>query len=569
MLALHVHFLTGRYVATAHDDRSRAEWPPHPARLYSALVDALHATDSVPGPQVDALDWLARLDPPRILCGEGRPRRVMTHFVPVNDQAVTDGALLPRKELAVVAALRVLDQTPDTDPRAHARAAKKVDRAKRALIEAAQKEASGGGGKAEAGRQALPWGRTRQPRTFPSLTPTEDVATFLWPDQPPRAHLDALRQVAGRVTRLGHSSSMVLVHVEDLSRLPEDGRLQWVPDRSGGAVLRVPAPGQREELDAAFEHHLGDMPGRVLPAARARYAVWRAPAAVGTTQRSGGRWVTYALDADAQPPGRATVALAAAVRRAFLHHAGDEAPAMLTGHEGAAAANFAHLAYLPLPFVRHPRADGVLRGFALSLPRTATLGEEAAFLRALAHFEAAGDIDQRAVRIPRGSGSAEARRVVDPAASLRSLDLAWWEGFVSPSADGGPRAAATWATATPIALDGRCDPFRHHRQSVRRKARRTATRLIRKALCREITPPAGVDLEARDIEVELVFDVPVAGAPALRDVPPFQRGGHGVPRRLVHAVIRLPFPIQGPLVLGAGSHFGLGLCVPLRDLLEC
>ena len=40
MLAIEFELLTGRYAATAHNDRSRAEWPPHPARIFSALVAA-------------------------------------------------------------------------------------------------------------------------------------------------------------------------------------------------------------------------------------------------------------------------------------------------------------------------------------------------------------------------------------------------------------------------------------------------------------------------------------------------------------------------------------------------
>ena len=42
MLALRVEYLTGVCMATKHDDASRAspEWPPHPDRLYSALVAA-------------------------------------------------------------------------------------------------------------------------------------------------------------------------------------------------------------------------------------------------------------------------------------------------------------------------------------------------------------------------------------------------------------------------------------------------------------------------------------------------------------------------------------------------
>ena len=38
MLTVEVDFLTGRYVAARHDDRNAPEWPPHPARFFSALV---------------------------------------------------------------------------------------------------------------------------------------------------------------------------------------------------------------------------------------------------------------------------------------------------------------------------------------------------------------------------------------------------------------------------------------------------------------------------------------------------------------------------------------------------
>src|SRR5690606_20928581 len=45
MIAIDVEFLTGRYIATSYNDRSRAEWPPHPARLFSALVAAWAGDD--------------------------------------------------------------------------------------------------------------------------------------------------------------------------------------------------------------------------------------------------------------------------------------------------------------------------------------------------------------------------------------------------------------------------------------------------------------------------------------------------------------------------------------------
>lgn len=85
MLALEVTFLTGRYVATEYNDRSRAEWPPHPARLFSALV-AAHASDPIPEER-EALQWLERQDPPEIAASSASEREVVTVYVPVNDTA--------------------------------------------------------------------------------------------------------------------------------------------------------------------------------------------------------------------------------------------------------------------------------------------------------------------------------------------------------------------------------------------------------------------------------------------------------------------------------------------------
>ena len=47
MLTIEVELLAGRYAATEHNDRSRAEWPPHPARFFSAMVAALHDREPV------------------------------------------------------------------------------------------------------------------------------------------------------------------------------------------------------------------------------------------------------------------------------------------------------------------------------------------------------------------------------------------------------------------------------------------------------------------------------------------------------------------------------------------
>lgn len=93
MLAIEVELLTGRYAATAHNDRGRAEWPPHPARFFSALVDALHDHIDVDQAERDALRWLECQDAPALRVDPeskvGR-RQVKDVYVPVNDVTLGD-----------------------------------------------------------------------------------------------------------------------------------------------------------------------------------------------------------------------------------------------------------------------------------------------------------------------------------------------------------------------------------------------------------------------------------------------------------------------------------------------
>jgi CRISPR-associated protein Csb2 len=97
MLAIEIELLTGRYAATAHNDRGRGEWPPHPARFYSALVAALHDNENVDQAERAALLWLEQQDAPslqvdhesrvgsRQIQDEYGRWRVPNVYVPVND----------------------------------------------------------------------------------------------------------------------------------------------------------------------------------------------------------------------------------------------------------------------------------------------------------------------------------------------------------------------------------------------------------------------------------------------------------------------------------------------------
>src|SRR4051812_34747735 len=103
MLTIEVELLAGRYAATAHNDRGRAEWPPHPARFFSALVAALHDGEPVDALEREALLWLEQQPPPSLVAdlsvGEdlGR-RRVLDVFVPVNDISLVGDVERPLRE---------------------------------------------------------------------------------------------------------------------------------------------------------------------------------------------------------------------------------------------------------------------------------------------------------------------------------------------------------------------------------------------------------------------------------------------------------------------------------------
>ena len=47
--------------------------------------------------------------------------------------------------------------------------------------------------------------------------------------------------------------------------------------------------------------------------------------------------------------------------------------------------------------------------------------------------------------------------------------------------------------------------------------------------------------------------------------PPRGRDERPIARRLVHVSVAFDQPVAGPLVLGAGRYFGLGLMRPVRD----
>ena len=265
MLAIEVNFLTGRFVATAHNDREISEWPPHPARLFSALV-ASWAEAGEDDTERQALQWLEAQPPPALAASEANPRRTVSHFVPVNDASIIGGAWYEGRS-------RNLDDLQDQFEtelehsggeltRTVERIRTKIDK----LLNVENQVSNVGKTPVDSAIALLPDGRGKQERHFPSVTPVEPRVTFVWPDVDiPEAWKTSLDDLLQRVTRLGHSSSLVSCRL-----IADPPAPNWTPG-SGSQLLRCTGSGQLAALQEGYQQHQAIKP-RSLPFLAIRYS---------------------------------------------------------------------------------------------------------------------------------------------------------------------------------------------------------------------------------------------------------------------------------------------------------
>lgn len=576
MLALRLEYLTGRAVATAYNDRTAAEWPPHPARVFSALVATWAEHDPVEErestAEKEALEWLERLPPPAIACDEASARTVMTHFVPIND--VT---LLSHRERTAVArafadmdrageALRALESGPPVAENASASeqadALAGLDRARAALTEArlqfrtrlAGNSADFSAKDAVRVMQLFPESRVRQPRTFPSLWLPDPVAHFVWPEAPSPPNRDALNRLAARLVRVGHSSSFV--HARWVDAAPDPA---WIPDDKGELLLRVIGPGHLARLRLEFELHQGVEP-RVLPFRAQRYrsavpGVAAAPVIEGERHYDARDWIVLRRTGGPPLSLTRTVDVALAVRGALLRHAESPGEEVLSGHAPNGQPSRApHLIIQPLPNVGHRHADGRIMGVALVLPRAADTPARAALLRALGRWEAQarsekGQEDDDAPTLTLGLGigteiEVERHTWGEPgAAALRSST--WCE------------ASSEWISVTPVALDRNPGELGHRDPAKSAAAHRAAAEIVARA-CENVGLPLPQS-------VEILPSGTWPGFAKAAQFPAFPSEPGKLRRVKVHARLRFSQGVAGPIILGAGRFVGLGLFRPVRE----
>ena len=494
MLAIEVNFLTGRFVATAHHNRSESEWPPHPARLFSALVAAWGEGGDTPDPhEREALEWLEAQLPPSIVVPDGTPRKVLTHFVPVNDQHFDSKKLKEGKTRLVPS---FLDDRP------------------------------------------------KQGRTFPSITPEEPRVTYLWDSAPSPEITEALDGLTERVTRIGHSSSLVSCRLANDPPSPNR-----IPSEVG-ELLRCVREGQLSALESLHQRHLANKP-RPLPFELIRYkkvAADKSDEMYPIVPDTAGEWLIFEFEPrDRSVPSFQTIKITSVFRSALLHYADDPIPESISGHKSNGQPSpDPHVGFLALPWVQYEHSDGRIMGAAINLPESMDEDSKNAVYRAIAKWEA--ERDEEPLKLTFGTkGDMSMTRVTGPS-QLVTLRRNRWTG-----------ESQRWVTATPIALPTHPGQLSKGTPTSRAKAWAKAEEIVANS-CRHVGLPEPTD-------VVVSFSPFIPGARPASKYPAFkQRGrdGNQVARRLVHAAVTFDQPIRGPLLLGSGRFLGLGLMAPIR-----
>jgi CRISPR-associated protein Csb2 len=528
MLAFGIRYLNGFVAAAEPDSHERPEWPPHPARVFMALAAAHFETGADPSER-DALEWLERLDrPPRIHVGEASALALVTHFVPVNDRGIWTKD--PSK--------------PKQQPPPPLQSAPGIM-------------------------------RVRNERTFARAWLDDDVAYMSWPEaQPPEATRAALGALCAKVTRIGHSSSLVHMWLASPDEIKEPS---WVPNGERAEIfLRRAVPGTLEYLERCFNRNevegWGDLmvmasdpadtkaqktakkrlksehpdgrPMRSRPELRIFEGYARPRPSVETGRAPGTlfspHFIVRAIERESGPYKELDLLCAPQViqrwREAILKQSNDLPAAvrrLISGHDAQGAPlEDAHLAFVPLAFVGHRHADGHLLGMGIVLPDGLQPDDRRHALRAIARVD-------RLLLGRLGAWRTGSVKAAEPPWNLRS-DV--WTAH--------PGGATHWSTVTPIAFD------RHPKEKDRSSYQREIARMIAEAATRIGLP------EPRDVIVTAVSAH--LGVPPAHAFPRLHRKD-GSQRRHAHAILVFGERVRGPILLGAGRYRGYGVCRPLHD----
>lgn len=390
-LTVDARLVLGVYDAGDADDpgRRRAEWPPHPIRLFDALVDAAHLSEPLDAAGDAALRWLEAQPPPEVWASRSVTDPVREAWVPVNSlPKIPKHTLYPGRESAGT------------------------------------------------------------PKAWPREIPRTGSVRFVWPhSDPDDATLATLARLANRIPYLGRSSTPVVVTIENgsTSTTPAGELDRFEPDQNGDLALRVPFDGALVALRRAHEDG--------QPAVEVRADVgYRSPrreevaggGATGSGEPGPEALFTELITLRLLPPpgldGSAALAITSQLRRALMACISTNVPAAVHGHD----AGVPHVAYLALPDVGYPHSSGRVLGVGVALPVGLGGEDRRTILGALLGVRGGPSLDHLSLPPPlsrSGMLRAEPWRAGPPRACVPER----WTG--------GTQGHRWWASVTPVVLD--------------------------------------------------------------------------------------------------------------------
>ena len=363
--------------------------------------------------------------------------------------------------------------------------------------------------------RVIPSARFSRPDEAADDASRDRFVRFEWRDADPGEHRPAFARLFSRTSYVGHSSSMTRVAfaADDAA----DRRERFAPDDDGDLDLRVPFAGFFARLQDTHKSP-GMPPISGGPAPTVWYRRESEKQTLSGELRAG---FSLVLRADDLPPLKKFYAFAKALHNALIAAADEGDKEFIAGR--AAQADDApppKLAILPLPNVGHPHANGRLLGVAFVCTESAR-----------DHWSAAQTAINRALLAGDFRFGGRAMRFEIPREYRRALDLRRHWG----------RESRRFATVTPMISD--CWPKGDKGNLA------GAIRSIEKIV-------NGATVKAAYLRRQSVF----AGAPPsfVFDMSPHKQN-----RPWFHLAFELDKPARGPIVLGSGRYFGMGLCLPM------
>ncbi|MER8084379.1 type I-U CRISPR-associated protein Csb2 [Streptomyces sp. NPDC087532] len=385
-----VHLLDSSYQASTLD-RSRAEWPPHPYRVFCALVSVADPQDPL---QDAALQWLERQPAPVV-------------------------------------------RVPEQSAEAH------TPRSAWVPTNAVASKPSHG---------SLP-GRTAggQTRVWRQRVLAEPVIVFEWPTTPPAGVAAVLESLARSVPYLGRVTGQSLLHTTT-APAEEDGSQGgpwqvWEPagdDTAAGVhSLRAPYPGMLERLRWAHaEGQNAFQQARPHPYVLREAQPAEEPALVKGPYAD---LVSFAFGPGCSLDTQLTLKVTGALRGRvcdLLEEAGHDLDAMVAVHGHKERGDDRGVcAFVGLPFVGHRHADGRLRGVGVALPRDLDPEHRQAVLAVLLRT----DGGLRTLQVPALGWPLELSYVGEGATRTDAVATVRPQRWMRPSRQ--------WSTALPMVLD--------------------------------------------------------------------------------------------------------------------